>query len=306
MTTENNNEFYDLTFSQREGKSPLPEAMTLEHIPQRFRQLAWRSVDRAIDERSGDLSFDIDSYDPDEPIGIICEGIPRIIESYKFDILLKPHDEIAYPCPSKDKEFSRKIILSGEYHNTITFIEYILRHRECPDELYTSLASAFSETSSAYLVKEIGGKPTVIPRISREAGDATRRAIETIDEEGMDGASTHLRNAAEHIKARQYADAIVDSIHAVESVARIIDPKSSKTLGPALNSLEQTGVLNHAVLKQAFSKLYGYTNDEQGIRHALTDKDAADVGLDEAIFMFGACASFAAYLTQKHRQAGGT
>ena len=58
--------------------------------------------------------------------------------------------------------------------------------------------------------------------------------------------------------------------------------------------------------QHCFSQRYGYTNDEQGIRHALLDRDAADVGLDEALFMFGACASFAAYLTQKHRQAGET
>ena len=63
--------------------------------------------------------------------------------------------------------------------------------------------------------------------------------------------------------------------------------------------------MKHSALKQAFDRLYGYTNTEQGIRHALLDKGAADVGLNEAIFMFGACASFAAYLTEKHRQAGG-
>ena len=55
----------------------------------------------------------------------------------------------------------------------------------------------------------------------------------------------------------------------------------------------------------SFSQRHGYTYDEQGIRHALTDQAAADVGLDEAMFMFGACASFAAYLTNKHRQVGG-
>lgn len=118
----------------------------------------------------------------------------------------------------------------------------------------------------------------------------------------MDGAASHLRNAADHINAQQYADAIADSIHAVESVARMIAPKSSTTLKPALRSLEKAGTLKHPVLRQAFEKLYGYTSDEQGIRHALINQNAADVDLDEAIFMFGACASFAAYLTQKHRQ----
>ena len=46
----------------------------------------------------------------------------------------------------------------------------------------------------------------------------------------------------------------------------------------------------------------GYTSDEQGIRHALLEQGSANVGLEEALFMFGACASFAAYLTEKHRQ----
>ena len=121
----------------------------------------------------------------------------------------------------------------------------------------------------------------------------------------MDGATTHLRQAAEHINAQQYGDSLADSIHAVESIARVIDPKASKTLGPALDSLAKAGVLKHPALKEAFKKLYAYTSDEQGIRHAHLHKDSLDVGLNEAVFMFGACASFAAYLADKHRQAEG-
>ena len=91
----------------------------------------------------------------------------------------------------------------------------------------------------------------------------------------------------------------------MESVARLIDPAASKTLGPALDSIEKAGLLKHAALKNAFKRLYGYTNDEQGIRHALLDRGSTDAGLDEAVFMFGACASFAAYLAQMNRQAEG-
>ena len=146
------------------------------------------------------------------------------------------------------------------------------------------------------------GRPCVVPRVSRETGEATRQAIETVRDGGMDGAAAHLRRAAEHINARQYADSVVDSIHAVDSVARVIDPKASGTLGPALDSLEKAEVLKHPALKQAFKKLYGYTSNEQGMRHPLIDRSAADVGQDEAVFMFGACASFAAYLVSKRRQ----
>ena len=140
------------------------------------------------------------------------------------------------------------------------------------------------------------------PRTSQEEGTATQQAMETLRQGGMNGAVTHLRKAAKFINTGDPADSIRESIHAMESVARTIDPASSETLGPALSSLKKRGLLQHKALEKAFQQLYGYTSDEQGIRHALLNKDAADVGLEEAMFMFGACASFAGYLTRKQRR----
>ena len=299
MTVDGSGDFSKLTFAQREGKAQLPEAMALEHVPQQFRQFVWLAIDNEINSLAGIGILD-DFYETRQD-----HGISQIIWSFQFEIGLVPHDEIPRPKPSIDRTFSREIILFGQYHEAFTFVEYILRHDSCPSSLYGAIEQAFTNTSTAYFVKKIGEIPTIIPRINREAGEAARQAIETIDASGVDGAASHLRQAAEHINARQFADSIADSIHAVESVARMIDSKPNRTLGPALNSLENAGVLKHPVLKSAFDKLYGYTNSEQGIRHALLDKDAADVGLEEAVFMFGACASFAAYLTENYRQVGG-
>ena len=170
-------------------------------------------------------------------------------------------------------------------------------------KLFVKIKNLFSKHSASYYLDTSRRPYRFFPCASREQGEATKKAIETIQSAGMDGATTHLRQAAEHINSGQYADAIADSIHAVESVARTIDPKSS-TLGPALKSLEKAGLLERE-FKQALEKLYVYSNAKPGIRHAKRDGDAADVGLYEAVLMFGACASFAAYLTQKHRQAGG-
>ena len=169
---------------------------------------------------------------------------------------------------------------------------------------YRDLVNIFGEGNIAYFVKDIRGRPTIVPRASRETGEATQRAIEILHEADMGGASAHLRKAAEHINAKQYGDAVANAIHAVESVARHIDPRANKTLGRALDSLEGAGLLKHAALKGAFKNLYGYTNDEQGIRHALLNRLAPDVDLDDAVFMFGACACFAAYLANRQRQAG--
>ena len=80
---------------------------------------------------------------------------------------------------------------------------------------------------------------------------------------------------------------------------KLVDPEAAQTLGPALKSIERRGAL-HPALKKAFDTLYGYTNNEQGIRHALLDQTDTKVGLDEAVFMLGACASFASYLWRKH------
>ena len=201
-------------------------------------------------------------------------------------------------------DYLESVLSNGKFHRVLDLLEIMVDEYEDSGEFATKIKILFDKHAAAYWLDTSQRPYWFVPCSSKEQGEATRRAIETIGDGGMDGAATHLRQAAEHINAGQYADSIADSIHAVESVARTIDPEPNKTLGPALDSLERVGVLKHQALREGFEKLYGYTNTEQGIRHALLDKGAADVGLDEAIFMFGACASFAAYLTQKHRQAG--
>ncbi len=52
-------------------------------------------------------------------------------------------------------------------------------------------------------------------------------------------------------------------------------------------------------------KLYGYTSDEQGVRHALLDQEKSRAGMDEAVYMPGACASFASFLWRKHKSGEG-
>ena len=59
----------------------------------------------------------------------------------------------------------------------------------------------------------------------------------------------------------------------------------------------------HPALEAGFQKLYAYTSDEHGIRHAL-NRDGANVDEADAIFMLGACASFVSYLIGKARGGG--
>jgi hypothetical protein len=57
-------------------------------------------------------------------------------------------------------------------------------------------------------------------------------------------------------------------------------------LKDALRVLEGKGQL-HSALREAFKKLYGWTSDEDGIRHALMEESSLD--FSDAQFMLVAC-----------------
>jgi hypothetical protein len=68
------------------------------------------------------------------------------------------------------------------------------------------------------------------------------------------------------------------------------------TLGQLIKRLEDEIGL-HPALKSAFSNLYGYTSEESGIRHALTETDKVD--FHDAKFMLVVCSAFANFVKGK-------
>lgn len=280
-----------LTFSQRYEYEPLPEQMRLEELSSDLRREIWNGVRKCL--------FEMRSYSMN---GYYFEThserfIERVLGRHKR----LPEDTIRVEYEEVLRVF-REIILNGRFDQVLSLIEILVNDTDIPVLFPEQMGVLFEQYSSSYKLDTSKRPYWFSPQASKEQGKATQQAIETIHNTGFDGAATHLRQAAKHISMRQYADSVADSIHSVESVARMIDPKASKTLGPALNSLAKSGVLKSKILKEGFKVLYGYTNNDQGIRHALLDQDAPNVGLDEALFMYGACASFCAYLAKKHQQ----
>ncbi len=78
---------------------------------------------------------------------------------------------------------------------------------------------------------------------------------------------------------------------------QIVTGQPGATLGQGLKHLEQNGVTLHSALREAFNKLYGYTNDAEGIRHALLE--ASTLTFDDAKFMLVCCSAFVNFLTAK-------
>ncbi|MFH1639453.1 MAG: hypothetical protein ABIB93_03970 [Chloroflexota bacterium] len=100
-----------------------------------------------------------------------------------------------------------------------------------------------------------------------------------------------------------YRNSIKESISAVEAICRAITGNDKATLGEALKIIQEQGKLNlHTALKQAFSNLYGYTSDAEGIRHALLDEP--NLNSEDALFMLVSCSAFINYLGSKASKTG--
>lgn len=127
-------------------------------------------------------------------------------------------------------------------------------------------------------------------------------AIEKALVDGTVNVRCHLNEALKLMSQRPIPDSrnsIKESISAVEAFCR--EKTGENTLGKALSKLENNGVQIPKMLKDAFDKLYAYTNQKDtGIRHALMDAEAAYVpSSDEAMFMLVACSAFLNYLGKK-------
>jgi hypothetical protein len=103
-------------------------------------------------------------------------------------------------------------------------------------------------------------------------------------------------------KSPDYRNSVKESISAVEAICKIITGDEKATLGQALKKLEDKGLHLHAALRNAFSSLYGYTNDAEGIRHALLEEPTLD--FDDAKFMLVSCSAFVNYLAAEAAKAG--
>ena len=121
-------------------------------------------------------------------------------------------------------------------------------------------------------------------------------AYDLLEEKALAGASTHLKMGARLLAQGDYSGSVRESISSVESIARHIAPEA-QSFGAALNIVHKShpGKI-HPAMNEAFKKLYGYTSDEEGIRHPLINANAAAVTEEDALFMLGACSAFIPYL----------
>ncbi|NIZ15750.1 AbiJ-NTD4 domain-containing protein [Phaeobacter sp. HF9A] len=272
-----------IPFSQRNGFSPIPPQLQLGEVSDEQRRLLNYAWDREVDRRQHNQAYQL--------VDDAMKELAKDAFVYHF------HGSPAKFSATKNsiKQTFERFIHVEDIGSLFDLVEFIIRHDGASLRLKGDLASTFEKTRSAYRV--IDGR--IVPIGNEHQSAAIERAFHDVDAAGANASKAHLIDAGLELRNGNWADSVRESIHAVEAMARKIDP-SAKTLGQALKTLGNSVHL-HGSLKDGFGKLYGYTNDEKGIRHALSEA-SSPVDEVDALFMYGACASFVSYLIARERE----
>jgi len=186
-----------------------------------------------------------------------------------------------------------------KWYEVYDFIESIIDYGASQDQD----DEKFVKYCNAALAEELSAYRFVDKKIIEVTSDIEIAEIEGALKatESVKPVHTHLNEALALLSKKptpDYRNSIKEAISAVEAVCKLIANDPTTTLGQALNIIESKGVINlHSDLKEGFKKLYHYTSDASGIRHALMG--APNLDIEDARFMLVACSAFVNYLVIK-------
>lgn len=200
----------------------------------------------------------------------------------------------------KNIEKLRKFLMDAEWYSVYDFIE---RYIESVDD--KTERKTLEKTVNLVLEQEKSGYRMIKGFLTPITNSAELESIKKSMSTKFVSVNTHFEKAMKLYSNRKnpdYENSIKESISAVEAVCCIITSMTGTqaTLGTALKKLEENGVYIHKAMKNAFSSLYGYTSDENGIRHG--GIDFANAPAEDAKYMMISCSAFVNYLIEKMAQ----
>lgn len=227
------------------------------------------------------------------------------VRAIAADVLRVPREEVAagYPrtwllefCKMSQLDWAGWYdLLEYAVENALTF-----SRRVSPQAAQHNANLVLEREHSAY--RFVGGRLTAIttPAEIAEVEGAIKRASAS----GLEGVRAQIEQALALFGKRpepDYRNAIKEAISAVEGVVKLISGTRGGGLHGALEAISEHLDL-HPALKAGLEKLYGYTSDEDGIRHPILDEP--NVGEADARFMIVACSAFVNFLVGKAEAAG--
>ncbi len=272
------------SFSERKGLKPVRDTIQTNSMTDELRNSLWNGLHVAIWDSEGFLH---------SRHGAMPE-IDGFSEHLWFRYFKRPIDERA-GFQYNDRSWRilktiRDYFFGAQWHEVYDFLEFVV-------EVFQKSKPRLAEFLNSILTTEMAAYRFIDRKLIDITSEQEREMLEeSLADTRFAGVSSHLERALALLADRKqpdYRNSIKESISAVEAMARVVSGNGKATLGEALKVLEKSGKL-HTALKDAFSKLYGYTNDEHGIRHAMLE--LPDLSQADAKYFLLSCASFVNYL----------
>ncbi len=283
------------TFSQRMGLEKIREIIQKKDLDNPTRNALWNIIS----------SFFIN-------FGTYCSVYKDIwTELYHETIDTCPNAATIIHPTENDHYYAyyRRKIISSKWNECFDLIEF-LNDKDFKERWIVQIHNNFSRRANVRIPDEeaynyvfekfmVGYRVIdglVTPIIQEEEITAIEEAVN----QSSDAVAEQIALALRYLSNREqpdYAKSVHCSISAVESQCKTLlnDPKP--TLSQALKNLEDNGIIIHPSLKEGFNKIYGFTSDAAGIRHASITP--SDIDADLAKFMLVACSAFVNYLRSK-------
>ena len=278
-----------MRFSERYRYKPVREIIQIESIDEALRNGIWSLLKLYYWDTYSRGDY-LTSYE-NKSIKLLCELL-------WFDYFKNPLDSLDYDWTRVLKQL-REYFFECQWYGVYDFIEFIANHYS-----RNEVNKKFMDACNKALEKEMSGYRFVDGKITRITAAEEVEAVEKAIESSEQLVAKHLRRSLELLSDRtkpDYRNSIKESISAVETLVAKVVGSEKGTLGQLLKKVDEHISL-HPALKSAFEKLYGYTSDESGVRHALMEQDKVD--FDDAKFMLVTCSAFVNYVEGKLREMG--
>lgn len=273
-------------FSERIGAVEVPRIVQTDSISTPLRNSLW--------------NFVVSLYNDGE------SGWWSIAEALAQFLFKLPVDELPV-YNIRRREWIKERFYALKWYEVYDFAEFIARNhskvcehtRWHKESIERVLNTIFEQELSGY--RFLGGE--LVPISNPAEAAAIDEALDASARSGLGGVHAHLVASLQLLGKRpdpDYRNSVKEAISAVESIAKQLGRADTPGLAGALEELSKKVQL-HGALKSGFVKLYGYTSDESGIRHAILDEPT--VGFDEAKYMVVACSAFVNYLAAKAHSA---
>lgn len=262
-------------------------------------QIQFETVSENLKNRIFAAFFNKEFYDPNQPFDLSFNNdhSKTGIENMMVEMGLLFDAPVSMSIRKRHADELKKYLFAqNKWYSIFDFIEKYLAISN--DNVSQNMTENFNhileEEASGYRISNL----LVVPITNEMELAAINKAQNT----PYESVNIHMNKALKLFADRKqpdYENSIKESISAVEAMCCIITGTKGKeaTLGKAIKKLKDNGIHIHQAMEKAYLSLYGYTSDENGIRHGTIDFTNAPS--EDAKYMLVSCSAFVNYLIEK-------